>query len=235
MPTPFLHVRLRTPASLLLELTEFYGSHLGLRVAQPKAGGVAVEVGETVLELLPAPGSPFYHFALLAPGDRFEAALDWARDHVDILPDRETGHAVFDFTTWDAKACYFLDPAGNIVELIAHRGVEETGAAGAFAAGELLGVSEIGLVGDPAPLAAELERGLGLELWDGAVDGQARLAFLGEKARTLILCHAGRPWLPTGRPAEAHPVEVVVQGSSEGPVALGGGGWVRRRETRETG
>ena len=47
--------------------------------------------------------------------------------------------------------------------------------------------------------------------------GEARLAFVGEKARTLILCRAGRPWLPTGRPAEAHPVEVVlVAGRPEG-------------------
>ena len=235
MPTSFLHVRLDAPAPLLPELAEFYSGCLGLGVTPSDPDGAAVEVGETVIELVPAPGSPFYHFALLAPGDRFEAALGWARDHVDILPDSETGNAVFDFTNWDAKACYFHDPAGNIVELISHRGVGETGAAGAFTAGELLGVSEIGLVGDPEPLAAKLERGLGLELWDGTVDGEARLAFVGEKARTLILCRVGRPWLPTGQPAEAHAVEIVVKGPSEGEVALDGGGWVRRRETRVTG
>jgi len=235
MPTSFLHVRLDAPAPLLPELAEFYSGRLGLGATPSDPDGAAVEVGESVLELLPASGSPFYHFALLAPGDRFEAVLDWACEHVDLLPDRETGEEVFDFTNWDAKACYFHDPAGNIVEVIAHRGIGETGVTGVFSAGELLGVSEIGLVGDPAPLAAELERGLGLELWDGTVDGEARLAFVGEKARTLILCRAGRPWLPTGRPAEAHPVEVLLRGLSEGAVALNGGGWVRRRETRAEG
>ena len=37
----------------------------------------------------------------------------------------ETGELVFDFTNWDARAFYFHDPAGSIVELIAHRGIGE--------------------------------------------------------------------------------------------------------------
>ena len=235
MPMAFLDVRLHAPRSLLLELSEFYCSRLGLGVAQPEEGDVAFEVGESVLGFLPASGTPFYHVALLAPGNRFEAVLDWARDRVDLLPNTETGDAVFDFTNWDAKAVYFHDPAGNIVELIAHRGVGETGVTGAFTAGELLGVSEVGLVGDPPALTAALERDLGLALWDGTVTGEGRLAFVGEKARTLILCCVGRPWLPTGRPAEAHPVEVVLSGRPEGEVALDAGGWVRRGLTRESG
>jgi len=239
MPTPFLHVRLHAPAPLIAELTGFYGRRLALPVALPVAlpdtEAVAVDVGETVVEFHAVAGAPFYHVAFLVPGDRFEATLDWAGSHVDLLPDRETGEVVFDFTNWDAKACYFHDPAGNIVELIAHHGIGEMGAVGSFTAGELIGVSEVGLVGDPPPLAEALERELGLELWDGTAHGEARLAFVGEKARTLILCRAGRPWLPTGRPAEAHPVEVVLRGLFEGEVALDGGGWVRRRETRETG
>jgi hypothetical protein len=226
MSTAFLRVCLRAPTPLLLGLTEFYG-RLGFRVAQPDASGVRVEVGESFLELLPGSGSPFYHVALLGPGNRFDAMFDWAYDLVDLLPDRETGDAVFDFTNWDAKALYFHDPAGNIVELIAHRVVGETGVTGAFTAGELLGVSEVGLVGDPSAIAAALRRELGLELWDGTTTGEGRLAFVGEKARTLILCRAGRPWLPTGRPAEAHPVEVVLSGGTRGEVTLDAGCIVR--------
>ena len=90
--------------------------------------------------------------------------------------------------TGTREACYFHDPAGNIVELIAHHGVGEAGNTGTFGAGELLGVSEVGLVCDPPSLAEALERELGLEVWDGTVEGEGRLAFVGEKARTLILC-----------------------------------------------
>ncbi len=154
--------------------------------------------------------------------------LHWARDRVALLPDRETGDEVFDFTNWDAKACYFHDPAGSIVELIAHRGGAESRATGTFAATELVGVSEIGIVGDPPAVADALERNLALDVWDGTVEGEGRLAFVGEKARTLIICRSGRPWLPTGRPAEAHPVEVYLSGDPAGEVSLGAGGTVRR-------
>lgn len=220
-----LRVRLAAPSALLPELTTFYGRLLG-EVEPTEPGVVAIRVGETLLELEEAAGAPFYHVALLVPGDRFAAALEWARAHVDLLPDGETGEPVFDFTNWDAEAVYFHDPAGSIVELIAHRGIGEAGATGAFSPAELIGVSEVGIVGDPPTLAESLERDLGVGLWDGTVDGEGRLAFVGEKGRTLILCREGRPWLPTGRPAEAHPVVVVLAGSVEGTVPLAAGGSV---------
>jgi len=230
-----LHVGLRASAALLPELAAFYGERLGLPVVRPDATSVGIEVGESKLELRSGSGTPFYHVALLAPGDRFEAALDWCRERVELLPDRETGEPVFDFTNWGAQALYFHDPAGSIVELIAHGGVGEAGATGPFAPGELLGLSEVGIVCDPPSLAARLERELELEVWDGSVQGVGRLAFVGEKARTLILCRAGRPWLPTGRPAEAHPVEVVLFGPPEGAVLLEEVGSVRRGVTQAAG
>jgi D-alanyl-D-alanine carboxypeptidase len=224
--TAFLRVRLAVPAALLQETADFYAAVLQQRRERPEPGVVAVRVGETVLELREAAGAPFYHFALLVPGDRFDAAHAWAADRVELLPDGDSGEDVFDFTSWDAKAVYFHDPAGSIVELIAHRGIGEAGGTGAFAPFELLGLSEVGIVGDPPSLADELERELDLHVWDGTVDGVERLAFVGEKARTLILCRVGRPWLPTGRPAEAHPIEVTLAGASAGTVPLGDGGHV---------
>ena len=226
MPPELRNVRLDAPARLLPALASFYGGSLGLPLTRCDDGRLTIEIGESVLELAPSAASPFYHFAFLVPGDRFEAALAWTRDRLDLLPDTETGEAVFDFTNWDAKAVYFHDPAGSIVELIAHRGIGEAGATGPFAPSELLGVSEIGLVCDPPSLAEALERELGLEVWDGTVEGEGRLAFVGAKARTLILCRAGRPWLPTGRPAEAHPVEVTLSSVSDGTVPFDDGGRV---------
>lgn len=151
---------------------------------------------------------PFHHFALLVPGDRFDAAHAWLGERVGRLA-RDDGETVFAFDFWDARATYFLDPADNIVELIAHAGVaEQPDTAGAFAAAELAGLSEVGIVVDrPADAAAALERELGLELWSGDAE---QLAFIGAKAHTLILSPPGRGWLPTGRPAEAHAATVTV-------------------------
>ena len=210
----FRHVRLHAAARRLPALTAFYGDRLGVELSDTGESSLAVSVGETQLDFVAGDGQPFYHFALLAPGNRFAELLEWARERTELLPDRTSGDVVFDFTNWEARACYFHDPAGNIVELIAHRGIGETAREGPFAGEELLGLSELGLVGSTAELASVLEGELGLELWAGTVE-VGRLAFVGEKARTLILSPEGRPWLPTARGAEAHPVEAVLSGTPE--------------------
>jgi len=194
-PMRFAEVTLTAP----FDLRDFYTGELGLPL-----GGDAVVVGETRLRFRIEGEGAFYHFALLVPGDRFDAALEWARERVELLGD------VFDFEAWDARAVYFHDPAGSILELIAHHGVEESGRTGDFAAEELVGFSELGVVGDPPELLRRLEAA-GLELWDGTVDEPGRLAFVGEQARTLILAPTGRGWLPTDRPAEPYPVELVLE------------------------
>jgi catechol 2,3-dioxygenase-like lactoylglutathione lyase family enzyme len=225
----FLRVRLDAPARSLAALADFYGARLGIERLERADAIVAATIGETRLEFLARAAEPFYHFALLAPGNRFGELLDWARERTEPLPDPDSGAAVFQFENWGAQACYFHDPAGNIVELIAHRGVGETRARGPFAAEELLGLSELGLVGDPPTMARLLRRQLGLELWDGAVEAEGRLAFVGEPAKTLILCPSGRPWLPTGRAAEAHPLEALLSGSAEGQAQIGDSALIRCR------
>ena len=139
----FVDVTLAAPAGLLPELERLYDGM----------------TGETTLRFRADEGDPFYHFALLVPGDRFEAALAWAEERFELLG------GVFEFESWDARAVYFLDPAGNIVELIAHRGLEENGRKGEFGAEEIVGFSELGLVGN----RAERLRTLGLPLWAGTI------------------------------------------------------------------
>jgi len=175
----FERVRLRAPAHLLADLREFYEG---------------IDAGETELEFVAGEGEPFYHFAFLAPWERFD----------ELAADKE----VFDFPAWDAKAFYFHDPAANIVEVVAHRGLEGP-----------LGLSELGLVGDTRAMAGELRK-LGLELWDGTLDEPGRLAFIGERGRTLILAPPGRGWLPTGRPSELHPVEAELSAPKAASVEL---------------
>ena len=177
----FVEVTLAAPPDRVPELEAFYDGMTGETTLRFRAGG----------------GDPFYHFALLVPGDRFDAAHAWADERFELVG------GVFEFENWDARAVYFLDPAGNIVELIAHRGLEENGRTGEFGADEIVGFSELGVVGD----RAERLRTVDLPLWSGTIDDPERLAFVGEKGRTLILAEEGRAWLPTGRPAEAHPVE----------------------------
>jgi hypothetical protein len=189
-------------------------------------------VGRTTLRFETAPPrvEPFYHFALLVPGDRFDAAHRWLGARVELLEDSDTGGNIFDFVNWEARASYVLDPAGNILEFIAHRGIGETGVGGGFSSTEIVGFSELGLVThDKAAVASVLEREANLHVFDGEIDDPRRLVFIGERARTLILSPPGRGWLPTGRPAEIHPVEVVLAGTCDAIVEILGEQRVRTK------
>jgi len=206
-------VTLAVPGRRLDELTDFYVDLLGLQGArEPRGLRLSIGASELRFEAAPAPPDPFYHFALLVPGNRFEPAHEWLRARTNLLSRPGDGESVFDFDFWDAQACYAHDPAGNIVELIAHHGLAESAAHGPFAAGQLRGVSEVGLVTDDLVSALERLRGAGLELWSGEVAGpRDGFGFAGWKGRTLILCPTGHPWLPTLRPAESHALTVAIR------------------------
>jgi catechol 2,3-dioxygenase-like lactoylglutathione lyase family enzyme len=217
-------VTLGAPADVLGALQEFYGARLGL-AAERDGDRLRVNAGGARLAFATAPDGvrPFYHFALLAPGDRFVAAMEWLGRAAELLPAPETGDVVFAFDFWDARACYCHDPAGNIVEIIAHADTGARGATGEFTAGELLGISEVGVVTADPRAAVDALAGLDLELWSGTVPtGPSGLGFVGRKAHTLIVCAPGRGWMPTGRPAEPHAVDVTLSGGVAAAAALPG-------------
>jgi catechol-2,3-dioxygenase len=224
-------VTLAAALEVLPQLRTFYG---GLDLPSTRADGrLGFAIGGCTLSFAPAPdGSrPFYHFALLVADARFEAARVWLSRHAELLPDPDTGETLFEFDFWDARACYVHDPAGNILELIAHADVAASAGSGEFRSAELLGVSEVGLVtSDPSAAARTLHDELGLGLWSGAVpDGPGGLGFFGRKAHTLILSGVDRPWLPTGRPAESHPVDVTLNGAPTQSATLPGAAITVRR------
>jgi catechol 2,3-dioxygenase-like lactoylglutathione lyase family enzyme len=219
----FAHVRLEASRASVPRLVDFYGRTLDLNVEVAGPDRLVFAIGETTMEFVDEIGESFYHFALLVPGNRFDRAIKWAGARTELLPDPDSGEMDFEFENWNASACYFHDPAGNVVELIAHRGLHEASLEGEFEPGELVGLSELGLVGDSPGMAQRLADDMGLQLWDGTLENPERLAFVGEKGRTLILAQPGRGWLPTGRAAEAHPVEALLLGRAECETQLEGG------------
>ena len=173
----FVEVTLAAPRERIAELESF---HAGM-------------TGDTSLRFAPGEGEPFYHFALLVPGDRFDAAHAWAEERFDLAG------GVFDFENWDAQAVYFLDPAGNIVELIAHRGLEENGRRGEFAAEEIVGFSELGLVAPQGPLVRAFSS-LGISLWDGTLtEPAASRSSASAAARSSWRRPAAAGYRPTAR------------------------------------
>ncbi|MGP4017807.1 hypothetical protein [Saccharopolyspora sp. 5N708] len=217
-------VEIAAPRGSIEALEAFYGQRLGVPTAVHGDSQLELHIGHSTVQFSQTTGEghPFYHFAFLVPGNRFEPAYSWLAARAEILPQLDSENTVFDFASLNAHACYFHDPADNIVELIAHRGLAESAAPSeTFSADELIGVSEIGLVTPNRARAAEaLDDALGLTIWLGEPHSPDGLAFLGRRAHTLILAAPGRGWLPTGRPAEVHPVRVALTGAQTGHVDL---------------
>ncbi len=204
-------VELLVPRAVQSGVDRFYVEDLGLGRISGADAPTGYAVGPARLRFTETDddSAPFYHFAFLAPGDRFAEAKRWLSGAGRLLSD-SNGQTTFDFDFWDARASYALDPAGNIVEIIAHHGVADSGVSGAFDPGELRGLSELGLVTDRVPEAVETLQQASLPLWYGSTQAES-LAFCGAKAHTLIVGSAGRGWLPTGRRAEVHAVQAQIR------------------------
>lgn len=169
----------------------YYDGMLGLPVE-----GLSVFFGATRVSFEPGPhGSS--HFAVNVAPQRFEEAVEWARERVDLV-----GEPV-EFADWRARAVYFHDPAGNILELIARER--------APGAELLLEVSEVGLpVADVAEAVDFLQAELGLAHFDG---DRKLFSALGDDRGLFIVVPVGRVWAFTELPASDVPLHVTVEGA----------------------
>jgi catechol-2,3-dioxygenase len=147
----------------------------------------------TTVRFVPGP-AVCSHWALNVSPDRFEEAVAFAAQRVELL------HEDVPFPAWRARSAYFHDPAGNIVELIAR---ERAAGSDLF-----LEVSEVGLpVADVGVAVAFLESELGLPHFSG---DRQQFSAVGDDRGLFIVVPIGRPWLFTDQPAPDHPIAVTI-------------------------
>ena len=120
----------------------FYSETLGLRLIMDRPLAFAVQIGGTMVEFHAWEQVCRYHFAINVPPGSIEAAHDWLAARTPIL--LRDGDHIVEFPNWKARAVYFHDPAGNIVELIA-REEFDFHLDGEFGRDHLASISEIGL------------------------------------------------------------------------------------------
>ncbi len=89
--------------------------------------------------------NPFYHFAFNIPSNKFDEALQWMQNKVELLWLKDYKSYVADFVDWHAKSFYFKDPAGNILEMIARFDLNDTSET-SFSSKHIRNISEIGIV-----------------------------------------------------------------------------------------
>lgn len=210
-------------------MQRFYTQVLGFPLHSSRPQGFTVKAGATLLSFDAAQASdaaaernPTYHFAFNIPSDQIESACRWLQARVPVLKD-EDGQQIVRFESWNARAIYFHDPAGNIVEFIArHELAHRT--QGDFHLDRVLGVSEIGIaIPDSigvANAAAQVTATLGLHPYRPISDD---FAAMGTAHGLLLLVRAGRPWfMSPGSTARIQPTSVTLRGDSSGACRFAG-------------
>jgi catechol-2,3-dioxygenase len=198
-------VKLETSA--LSQVADFYGA-LGLEVIAAEAGKAHVRIGSSWLIFSENPAATgIYHFAFNIPCNHIREGMAWLERAGVVLIANEKGENKIDFSNWSAEATYFFDPAGNIVELIARRDLQNESEQ-PFSPDSLLEISEIGIVTDDVAAwsahAAEQWEILPFEKQKPSADFSA----LGSDMGLFIVVPEGRKWFLTDIPAVKTTLEV---------------------------
>ncbi|MEO8862497.1 MAG: hypothetical protein ABI358_13805 [Ginsengibacter sp.] len=131
----------------LSALHNFYKEILELNTSYSDEKSIKVIAGEShlIFEETIYSEDPFYHFAFNIPNNKFEEAIEWATNKIDLLWLDDYKGYIADFVNWKAKSFYFQDPAGNILEMITRLELEDN-ADEPFSCRHIRNISEIGLV-----------------------------------------------------------------------------------------
>jgi catechol 2,3-dioxygenase-like lactoylglutathione lyase family enzyme len=227
-------------------LEEFWAGTLGLPVVRGRED-LEVRLRSAVIRFRrAAPGTaPRHHFAINVPPGSIERAAAWVEERHQLLafhgdPDEEEGATIV-HADRGTPAVYFLDPAGNVVELIANVRLAEGGGDdgggdaedgdGAFGPEQLLDVAEVGLAAaDPAATSAAIQEFIGEGVLWGGGPGWL-LTAIGDAGAVVIVAPLGRGWIPVGLPAQPAPTEIVVLAEEPGELTLPEGPYVLRAVT----
>lgn len=199
-------VKLETSA--LSQVADFYRSTLGLEVITADPGKAHVRIGSSWLIFSENPAATgIYHFAFNIPCNQIREGMSWLERCGISLIANEKGENQIDFPNWNAEAAYFFDPAGNIVELIARRDLQNEGTH-PFGPESLMEISEIGIVTDDV-LAwnARAEHDFGILPFDKQKPSPDFSA-LGTDMGLFIVVPENRKWFLTDIPAMRAPLGV---------------------------
>ncbi|MGN7410185.1 VOC family protein [Sporosarcina sp. SAFN-010] len=207
-----MEIKVLTLQTTKLEmLKEFYTQHLGFIICGENPNGFQIRVGTSVLEFTneKVVGEPYYHFAFNIPANQFQEAKKWLKGKTTLL--LEDGEDEADFSFWPAHACYFEDPAGNIVELIA-RYNENPNSESPFTVNSIINISEIGLIVKDAPMVGEQFKEIDIFDSDNDPVTNSSLNFMQDHNNGvfIILTSMDRRWLFSEKKSKLFPMKIFL-------------------------
>ena len=203
----------------------FWGQTLGLPVRDGGDGAFEVSLRVSTLRFEQASrgADPRYHFAINVPRGSIEEAAAWIEERQELLafhgdPDEEEGATIV-HTDRGASALYFLDAAGNVVELIANDRLDN-GSDVPFGPDSFLDIAEIGIAtADTEATRAAIQDALSAEILWGGREGWL-LTAIGDDHGVVIVAPTGRGWIPVGLPARPLPTTIVAAAPRSREVTL---------------
>lgn len=207
-----MEIKLLTLQTNKLEMMkEFYTQHLGFSICGENPTGFQIQVGTSILEFTNerVAGEPYYHFAINIPANQFQEAKEWLKGKTTLLLEDGEDEAYFSF--WLAHACYFEDPAGNIVELIA-RSNENPDCESPFSVNTILNISEIGLIVQDATKVGEQLKKFNIFERDNDPITNTSLNFMQDNNNGvfMLLTSIGRKWLFSEKKSKIFPMKITL-------------------------
>ena len=218
-------IRLQT--NRLFPLYHFYKNVLELPVTDDSDTYFTIHAGASklIFEKTEDPLSrPIYHFAFNIPSNRIQEAHDWLKESAELLWIEEYKSYIADFTNWNARSVYFLDPAGNIAELIARADLNDF-INEPFSSKHIRNVSEIGLVFPEPGFQRSIEQILEdhkLEYFSKQPPLE-KFCAIGNDEGLFIIVPENRSWYPgKDKPAGIFPMKIsFLVGNSVKRISLG--------------
>jgi catechol-2,3-dioxygenase len=213
-----MHIlELQLATNYLIEQHDFYSHVLGLPVHHYDTERLTLQIGTSRLTFVQQrePLGGCYHFAFNIPENQFAQGKAWLQQRAQLLKN-SSGIDEYAFESWNAHGVYFLDPAGNIAELIARHSLPNARQA-PFNAESLLNVSEIGVAAiDVLTQADAISAHSNYQIYAGP--GSPVFTAVGDEHGLFIIVPEGRIWNPETGKAAAHLPISVVTGSVQSPL-----------------
>ncbi len=188
----------------------FYANVLGFNIVTKSDTSVSFQIGDTLLEcILVENQDPIYHLAFNIPRNQLQEAIEWMSNKLQLLTIGED-EVVTEFNDWNAKAIYFFDDTGNLLECIARQDLQNNTET-PFSIHSILNISEIGIINEqPLLLANTLFEKHNISLFDKNKNSND-FATIGDDDGLLVVVKPNRNWYPTQIPAKQFFTKIKIQ------------------------
>lgn len=180
--------------SQIEKMKDFYLHTLEMRISFEREDSFAVWAGSTRLVFQKTEEQPYYHLCFRTNDRYFEEMYEKLKSQ--LLQDDKGETKLY----WEGSQCYFLDPDGNVLEMLVR-----------FPDDPKKKWYDIGEVGLPSKNINELKEGLLTHIPNHYEEKSDEFRFFGDEEGVFVLTKEGRPWYPTDKPATIHPIKIYLE------------------------